>query len=124
MSYTKRNLDELKDYRSGEIGETRFATRALDAEQTGLALFRLNPRKRQPFSHTHKEAEEVYLVLSGGGRLKLDDEVLEIGPRDAIRIAPAVERGIEAGDDGLEFIVFGPHRPDDHQINRDPGFWG
>ena len=127
MSYTKKNLSEVKDsapeFGFGEIGEARFAMGDLEAQETGLAYHRLKPGKRQAFSHTHDEAEEVYVVLKGGGRLKLDDEVIEIGPLDAIRIAPQVERAMEAGDDGLEYLAFGPHRKGDGALNHDPGFW-
>jgi hypothetical protein len=61
------------------------------------------------------------VVLEGGGRLKLDDEVVEVGPMDAIRVAPAVTRAFEAGPDGLELLVFGRHHPRDAQVVQD--FW-
>ena len=49
----------------------------------------LRPGKRQPFAHRHEEAEEIYVVLSGSGRVKLDDEIVDLGTMDAIRVAPA-----------------------------------
>ena len=55
------------------------------------------------------EAEEVYVVLSGSGRVKLDDAVVDLRRLDALRVAPAVTRGFGAGPDGLELLVFGPH---------------
>jgi uncharacterized cupin superfamily protein len=127
MSYTKRNLHEVKDsaveFGFSEIGEARFAMGELGAEQTGLAYHRLKPSKRQGFSHKHEEAEEVVVVLGGSGRLKLDDEVIEVAPMDAVRIAPQVERQFEAGEQGLEYLVFGPHHKGDGELNHDPGFW-
>ena len=127
MSYTKKNLGEIKDsaveFGYSEIGESRFAMGDLEAEETGLAHHRLKPNKRQGFSHTHDEAEEVYVVLKGSGRIKLDDELVDLGPLDAIRIAPKVERALEAGADGLEYLAFGPHRKGDGALNHDPGFW-
>ena len=127
MSYTKKNLSEVKDsapeFGFGEIGEARFAMGELGAEATGLAFHKLNPGMRQRFSHTHEEAEEVYVVLRGSGRLKLDDEVIEVGQLDAVRIAPRVERAMEAGPDGLDYLAFGPHHKGDGELNHDPGFW-
>lgn len=127
MSYTKKNLRDVKDsavdFGFSEIGESRFAMGELGAEQTGLAYHKLNPGKRQAFSHTHEEAEEVCVVLRGSGRLKLDDEVIEVAALDAVRVAPQVERAFEAGEDGLEYLVFGPHRKGDGALNHDPSFW-
>jgi mannose-6-phosphate isomerase-like protein (cupin superfamily) len=63
------------------------ARTALDAEQTGVTHFRLRAGKRSPFSHRHTHAEEVYVMLSGTGRVKLDDEIFDVHPLDAIRVA-------------------------------------
>ena len=128
MSYTHKNLQEVEDHAPkfglSEIGEARFATAALDAEQTGLAFHRIKPGKRQAFSHTHDEAEEVYVVIAGSGRAKLDDEVVELKPLDALRIAPPVKRSLEAGDDGLEFVAFGPRFEGDGDMDFESDFWG
>jgi mannose-6-phosphate isomerase-like protein (cupin superfamily) len=127
MSYTKKNLNEVEDsapkFGYGEIAEARFAGGALDAEDTGLSLHRIKPGKRQAFSHTHEKAEEVYVVISGSGRIKLDDEIIEVSELDAVRIAPKVERALEAGDAGLAYIAFGPHHKGDGELNHDPSFW-
>jgi mannose-6-phosphate isomerase-like protein (cupin superfamily) len=101
--------------------EARFAQKDLEAEETGFSFHRIKPGRRQPFGHRHDEAEEVYVVVRGGGLLKLDDEIIEIERLDAIRISPEVMRAFEAGGEGLEVIVFGPHREGDGEI--DPGFW-
>jgi len=93
----------------------------LQAEETGVAHHRLNPGGRQPFAHRHDQAEEVNVVLSGSGRVKLDDEIVDLQTLDALRVAPGVTRCFEAGADGLEFIVFGPHRKGDGEIIQ--GWW-
>ncbi len=111
--HTRINLTEVEDAAPangfGGRWEARAAREDLNAVQTGLTHFRLRPGKRSPFMHRHKQAEEVYVVLRGNGRIKLDDAVLEIQALDAIRVAPGVARAFEAGSDGLEFIAFGPH---------------
>jgi mannose-6-phosphate isomerase-like protein (cupin superfamily) len=115
--YTHKSLAEVKDsapeFGLGDVQQTRFAGGELDAEQTGFTLQRIEPGARPGFAHRHERAEEVYLVLSGSGRVKLDDEVLEITRLDAIRVAPAVTRSFEAGPDGLELLAFGPRHDGD-----------
>jgi mannose-6-phosphate isomerase-like protein (cupin superfamily) len=123
--YEIKNLRELEDMavRHGfsETQEARFPRGELGATTTGLAYHVVRPGKRQAFAHRHGQAEEVNVVLSGNGRVKLDDDVVEIGPMDAIRIAPQVTRAFEAGPDGLELLVFGPHHARDSEIVQD--FW-
>ena len=62
---------------------------------------------RQAFGHHHQHAEEVFVVLAGGGRVRIDDEIRDVRPLDAIRIAPDSPRAIEAGPDGLELSSSG-----------------
>ena len=121
--YTIKNLREVEDvaarYGFGEVQEARFAHGDLDAEQTGVSFQRVKPGKRHAFAHRHKEAEEIYVVLSGSGRVKLDDQAEDVATLDAIRVGPAVTRAFEAGDDGLELLAFSPRAKDDAEIVQD-----
>jgi mannose-6-phosphate isomerase-like protein (cupin superfamily) len=123
--YTIKNLREVKDMAAGsdfgERQEARFARGDLEAEHTGVAYQIVKPGKRQAFGHRHHEAEEVYVVLGGRGRVKLGEEVVELAPMDALRVAPPVMRAFEAGPEGLELLVFGPHHSGDGET--DPEFW-
>jgi uncharacterized cupin superfamily protein len=123
VSYTIKNLREVEDMAAsqgfGEAQEARFAHGDLDAEQTGVSLQRVKPGKRHAFAHRHKEAEEIYVVLSGSGQVKLDDEVKEIGPLDAVRVGPEVVRAFAAGDDGLDLLAFSPRAQGDAEIVED-----
>jgi mannose-6-phosphate isomerase-like protein (cupin superfamily) len=103
----------------GDRWEARVARASLRAERTGVTHFRLLPGKRSPFTHRHNEAEEIYVVLSGSGRIKLDDQLVDVGPQDAIRVAPATARAFEAGPEGLVFLAFGPHHPGDGEPVED-----
>jgi mannose-6-phosphate isomerase-like protein (cupin superfamily) len=128
MSHTKKNLREVQDM-APKFGfeaeqEARFAWRDLDAQRTGLALMRVKPGQRQAFAHRHDEAEEIYVVLDGSGRIKLDDEVIDVAPLDAVRIAPGVVRGVEGGPDGIEYLAFGPHHEGDGELVKGEEFWG
>ncbi|HEX8744471.1 MAG TPA: cupin domain-containing protein [Thermoleophilaceae bacterium] len=123
MSYTIKNLREVEDkapsFGIGEVQSARFAHYDLGAERTGLALMGVKPGCRQAFAHRHDEAEEIYVVLSGTGRLKLDDEVVEVKPLDAIRVAPSVARQFEADDEGLELLALGPRHEGDGDVIKE-----
>jgi quinol monooxygenase YgiN/mannose-6-phosphate isomerase-like protein (cupin superfamily) len=124
-AHTVVALEEVDDSAEpggfGEMGEARFANDALETRATGVSLHRLKPGRRQPFGHRHDRAEEVYVVLAGSGRAKLDDEVVDLQRRDAVRVAPGVARAFEAGPDGLELLACGPRHRGDSEILM--GWW-
>lgn len=124
-SFTHTKLLDVKDS-AAEFGysdaqEARFARADLDAEETGVSHVRLKPNQRSPFGHKHENAEEVYVIISGSGRMKLDDEIIELETLDAIRVSPEVTRAFEAGADGLEVLAVGAHHNGDGEIF--PGWW-
>jgi mannose-6-phosphate isomerase-like protein (cupin superfamily) len=123
--YTQKKLTDVKDsapeFGLGDDAEARFAKYDLDAEDTGVSHHRLKPGKRQPFGHRHDKAEEVYVVLGGAGRLKLDDEIIEVETLDALRIAPGVTRAFEAGPGGIEVLAVGPRLDGDGEVIQ--GWW-
>jgi mannose-6-phosphate isomerase-like protein (cupin superfamily) len=123
--YTRKKLTEVKDsapeFGLGEVQEARFAKGDLDAERTGISHHRLKPNQRPPFAHRHEQAEEVYIVLSGAGRMKLDDEIIEVEALDAIRVAPRVTRSFEAGPEGIEVLAVGARHDGDGEIIQ--GWW-
>jgi uncharacterized cupin superfamily protein len=116
--------DLAPDHGLDELGEARFAAGALELEKTGVSYQRLNPGKRQAFGHTHSEQEEVYVVIDGSGRVKVEDEIVELGRLDALRVGPGVTRAFEAGDDGLAFVAFGgPRKEGSSDAEMLPGWW-
>jgi len=121
--HTLKNLADVEDAAPangfGDRWEARVARQDLGAERTGVAHFRLRPGKRSPFVHRHESAEEVYVIIGGAGWVKLDDEILEVGRLDAVRVAPEVARAFEAGPEGLEFIACGPHHDGDGELVDD-----
>ncbi|MFL5829118.1 MAG: cupin domain-containing protein [Solirubrobacteraceae bacterium] len=125
MSYTKKNLQEIEDsavkFGFSEAQEARFARRDLAAEQTGLTYLVIKPGRREAFAHRHRDAEEVYIVLAGAGRVKLDDEIIDLNALDAVRVSPGTTRQLEAGPDGLEVLIVGAHVEGD--VEQVPDFW-
>jgi mannose-6-phosphate isomerase-like protein (cupin superfamily) len=110
--YTKKNLQQDVENAAPKFGmpdemEARFGRSSLDGETLGLSLIRLAPNFRIPFAHKHSGQEEVYVVVSGSARVKVDDEIVELGQWDAIRFDMDTMRNVEAGPEGVEYIAFG-----------------
>ncbi len=126
VDYVIKNLRQVEDvapkFGFSEVQEARFAREQLGAETIGLAFHIVRPGKRQAFAHRHEQAEEIYVVLSGAGRIKLDSDICGIQPLDAIRVAPHVARAFEAGPEGLELLAFGPRHAGDGEVLRED-FW-
>ena len=112
--YTIVNLKEIDDSAAerGPALEARFARKHLDSEHLGVSYFRYGPGFRSPLGHSHREQEEVYVVVGGSGRIKLDDEIVELRQWDLVRVAPQTVRALEGGPDGLEIIAVGADRPE------------
>jgi mannose-6-phosphate isomerase-like protein (cupin superfamily) len=104
--------------------EARFARTNLELRNSGLSSFVLEPNVQLPFGHRHGEQEEIYLVLEGGGQCKLEDELVELGPMDAIRIAPEVARSFRSGPDGAHILAFGAPNTDNKDVEMVADFWG
>ena len=119
------SLDDAEDmapkYGMSETGQARFLRKDLGAEGIGMANYRLNPGQRIGFGHRHTDCEEIYVVLAGAGRFKIEDEIVDVAARDVVYCPPSAMRGWEAGDDGLELLAFGHHVEGDGEIAR--GWW-
>src|SRR6476469_1357458 len=123
--YTKTNLDDVEDQAPGfgiESQESRFLRADVGADGIGMAHYKFNPDQTFEFGHRHKTMEEMYVVLSGGGHFRLDDDVVEVKPRDVIYCAPRTWRGWSAGPNGLEVLAFGSHAEGDDESEMDKDF--
>jgi mannose-6-phosphate isomerase-like protein (cupin superfamily) len=109
--YTKTNLRQVEDsapkFKMPAQMQARFARTPLAGETLGLSLFSLEPGFRIPFGHKHASQEEVYVIVSGSGRVKIGDDVVDVKQWDAIRFDKDTMRNVEAGPDGIEYVAFG-----------------
>jgi quercetin dioxygenase-like cupin family protein len=125
--YTIVNLREVEDM-APKFGmppglEARFARETLGLHNQGMSLFRLDPNHRIPFGHRHGEQEEVYVVVGGSARMKLEDEIVELRTWDAIRLPPELRRGLEAGPDGADVLAVGAPNVGFGDAEQLPEFW-
>ncbi len=124
--YAKVNLREVEDSapKAGLQGiEARFPKRELGCTTGAVSLQTLAPGARSPFGHRHARQEELYVILAGGGRMKLDDDVIELRQWDAIRVAPQTMRAFEAGPEGLELLAYGAPIAEQSDGELVPGWW-
>ncbi len=128
MPYTHVNLRDLDDLGTRFDGapglEFRAATAALGLERSGLSYQRIPANARFPYGHTHRQQEEVYVVVGGSGRMKLDDDIVELERWDAVRVPAGTWRGYEAGPEGLEILVIAaPHVDQRDDVEGRRGWW-
>ncbi len=124
--YTKKNLRDVEN-QAPNFGmppelEARFARSALGGQTLGLSLMKLAPGFRMPFGHKHEGQEEVYVVLRGSGRIKVEDEIVEVGEGDAVRFDKDTMRAVEAGPDGIEYLAFGAGE-DPREVEMADDWW-
>jgi mannose-6-phosphate isomerase-like protein (cupin superfamily) len=128
--YTVKNLKSDVENMAPKFGmapalEAHFATSDLGLSASGVSFQRLEPNARMPFGHKHRRQEELYVVVEGSGRIKLDDDVIELSELDAVRIPAEVTRCVEGGAEGVAFLAFGaPNTGSPREdVEMLPGWW-
>jgi mannose-6-phosphate isomerase-like protein (cupin superfamily) len=97
------------------FGEMRSYTQSLDAEQVAITWRTMPPGTggKGSYGHRHKTQEEIYLVLRGAVQAKLDDDVVELGPGTAVRVAPEVVRSFHNdGPEEAELVICSVRLPE------------
>jgi mannose-6-phosphate isomerase-like protein (cupin superfamily) len=127
-AYTKVNLREDVDDQGPNFGlapdlEARMARVPLGLEHSGISYQRLAPNFRIPHGHRHKNQEEIYVVVNGSMRVKLDDEVIELKQWDAVRVPKETMRGFESGPEGVEVIAIGAPNTGPGDAEVEEGWW-
>jgi mannose-6-phosphate isomerase-like protein (cupin superfamily) len=125
--YTKVNLREVEDS-APKFGlapdvQARFPKRELGCEIGAVSLQRLAPNVRQPFGHRHADQEELYVVLDGSGRIKVEDELVEVKQWDVVRVPPRAMHALEAGPEGIEFLAYGAPIAEESNAEMVQGWW-
>jgi mannose-6-phosphate isomerase-like protein (cupin superfamily) len=104
--------DSAQEFGFSPTLEARFGKKDLDSERLSVSYQRVAPNETSPFAHRHKQqAEEIYVVVEGNGRVHLDGEARDVKEWDAVRVSGPVVRSFEAGDEGLAILAFGEINP-------------
>ena len=126
-TYTKLNIDDIEDS-APRFGlapglEARFGRRPLESEIVAVSRETLAPGFRVPFGHRHRDQEEIYVVLRGGGRIKIDDEILDLRQGDVVRLGRGVWRCTEGGPAGLQYLAVGAPVSEEDDSEIEQGWW-
>jgi mannose-6-phosphate isomerase-like protein (cupin superfamily) len=126
--YTKVNLKNDVEDAATKFGmspnlEFRVPGGQLEAEESAISYLRVAPNFRLPFGHTHERQEEVYVLVSGTAKVKLDDEVVDLDQWDSVRIPSDTMRNLEAGPDGAELILIGAPRMESNDAQMTQNWW-
>lgn len=119
--------DEAEDVYAGSNvpGEFRSLSEALGCEQLAVTLIRIPPHSdfEQGTGHRHGEIEEVYLVTRGALTMRFGEEVREVGPGTAVRVAPQTVRSHRnEGDEPVEMWAISRHN-DHSDSEKVEDFW-
>jgi uncharacterized cupin superfamily protein len=84
----------------------------LDSGQLGARLWRLEPGQAST-RHRHRTQEELYFLLEGTGRIRVDGDLLTLRPHDALVVDPDSVRQAfnDTGADQLWLVVGAPREP-------------
>jgi len=77
----------------------------LNLQGVGLGLANVPRGKGYTFMHSHGEQEEVYIVLSGSGIIRIEDEDIDLRPGDFVRVAPQAKRALKASDESDLLVI-------------------
>jgi mannose-6-phosphate isomerase-like protein (cupin superfamily) len=121
-SYAIKNFGDIEST-APEGLVAKFSRKFLDSDHLGISYFEYGPGFRSGMGHRHREQEEAYIVIAGAGRIKLDDEIVELKQWDVVRVAPNVARAFEAGSGGMTVIAVGNDRPEGGDGERIDDFW-
>jgi mannose-6-phosphate isomerase-like protein (cupin superfamily) len=106
MGFSYVDVDSLEG--EGPGGMVRKTRRATGARAFGFNYFTIPPGvEGREHDHADANMEEVYFVVKGSGRMRIDGEELELRPGRFIRVDPDSTRVPVAGDAGLELVTFG-----------------
>jgi mannose-6-phosphate isomerase-like protein (cupin superfamily) len=106
--YTILEAREAPDVLGDYPGEMRFLAEPLGTEQVAFTYRRMPAEtgSKGSYGHRHKTQEEIYFVISGTLQFKLGDEIIDVGPHTAVRVAPATVRGVwNEGPDDVELVI-------------------
>jgi mannose-6-phosphate isomerase-like protein (cupin superfamily) len=125
--WTIKSADEVSDVLGDYPGEMRMLTYDIGAEQAALTYRRMPPQTggKGSYGHSHREQEEIYFVISGTLQFKLGDEVIDVGPKTVVRVAPSVVRSVwNEGPEDVELVIAAAQVPDPRaDAEMHEGFW-
>lgn len=102
--YTKSDFGSMAEIAKRENGKA-FLHDALNLTSCEVSLNVVPAGFKVPFNHSHKQNEEIYIILSGTGIITVDGEPIPVVAGSAVRVATGAARTIEnTGAGEMQFI--------------------
>lgn len=102
-NFTKTELGAIKEIGKNYENGKAFLHDLLGLTSCEISVSTLPAGIKLPFSHKHKQNEEVYIFLKGKGLMILDGEAVEVREGSCIKVLPDSARTMEAKSD-IEYI--------------------
>lgn len=96
-------------YLSEFVGKA-FLKDVLSLTAMEVSVGTLSPGEAAPFFHSHKQNEELYVVLSGSGDFQVDDDLFPIASGSVVRVSPAGVRNLRnTSDEVMRYLCVQAH---------------
>jgi len=95
--------ESLRNERAGQVSYLLLAPGQFGSDQMAVTMVHGEPGSEQPM-HSHPEAEQVYVVVSGTGLMRVDDEAQEVAPGTLVFIPRGAKHAIR--NTGSEPLVY------------------
>ena len=96
-----RKVNEGEKFTHATVGDLsaftgkQFVKDCVGTTGCEISFSTLNPGEAAPFFHSHKQNEEVYLILQGSGDFQVDDTAFPIAEGSIVRVATHCNRSLD-----------------------------
>jgi mannose-6-phosphate isomerase-like protein (cupin superfamily) len=125
-NYTAVSLDDVADILGDYPGDMKPLKNPLKTTQVALTYRRMpaHTGAKGSYGHRHHTQEEIIFVISGQVQVKVDDAVVKLPAKSAIRIAPGAVQGTwNEGPDDAEIMIFSNRMEPDDKTDKINDFW-
>lgn len=87
--FTHTSVGKLAEFNGKQFLKDTVGTTGCE-----ISFGTIEPGQAAPFFHSHKQNEEIYIILSGAGDFQVNDTAFPIAEGSIVRVATACNRSI------------------------------
>jgi mannose-6-phosphate isomerase-like protein (cupin superfamily) len=125
-AYSTVHLDDIKDILGDYPGDMKPMKDPLQTTQVALTYRRMpaHTGAKGSYGHSHEQQEEIIFVISGTIQVKVNDDVVDLPAKSAIRIAPKAVQGTwNEGPEDAEILIISNRMEPEDTVTKTPDFW-
>lgn len=125
-AYNFVQLKDIQDILGDYPGDMKPLKEPLGTTQVALTYRRMpaHTGSKGSYGHRHKVQEEIIFVISGTVQVKVNEEVVDMPAKSAIRIAPGMTQGTwNEGPDDAEILIISNRMDPEDEVTKEEGFW-